>query len=36
MTDGILVEDLINEINNLTETAACDLGLVIIDCENAR
>ena len=36
MTDGILVEDLINEINKLTETAACDLGLVIIDCENAR
>lgn len=36
MTDGILVEDLINEINKLTETTACDLGLVIIDCENAR
>lgn len=36
MTDGILVEDLINEINKLAETTACDLGLVIIDCENAR
>lgn len=36
MTDGILVEDLIDEINKLVETAACDLGLVIVNCENAR
>ena len=35
MTDGILVEDLIDEINKLVETATCDLGLVIVNCENA-
>lgn len=36
MTDGIFVEDLIDEINKLVETATCDLGLVIVNCENAR
>ena len=36
MTDGILVEDLIDEINKLVETATCDLGLVIVNCEDAR
>ena len=36
ISDSILVEDIINKINNLTATKACDLGLVIIDCENAR
>ena len=36
MTDGILVEDLIHEIDRLAETGTSDLGLVIYTCENAR
>lgn len=36
MTDGILVEKLIDEIERLVETGACDLGAVIFNCENAR
>lgn len=36
MTDGILVEDLLTEINRLTETGSCDLGALIFTCENAR
>ena len=36
MTDGILVDDLIHEIDMLAETGTGDLGLVIYTCENAR
>lgn len=36
MTDGILVEKLIDEIERLVETGTCDLGTVIFNCENAR
>ena len=36
MTDGILVEKLIDEIERLMETGTCDLGTVIFNCENAR
>lgn len=36
MTDGILVENLIVEIERLVETGSCDLGAVIFNCENAR
>ena len=36
MTDGILVEDLLTEINRLAETGSCDLGALIFTCENAR
>lgn len=36
MTDGILVDDLIHEIDRLAETGTSDLGLVIYTCENAR
>ena len=36
MTDGILVEDLLTEINRLTETGCCDLGALIFTCENAK
>ena len=36
MTDGILVDDLIHEIDRLAETGTGDLGLVIYTCENAR
>ena len=36
MTDGILVEDLMEEVNRLAETGSGDLGLVIYTCENAR
>jgi hypothetical protein len=36
MTDGILVDDLIHEIDKLAETGTGDLGLVIYTCENAR
>ena len=36
MTDGILVDDLIHEIDRLAETGSSDLGLVIYTCENAR
>lgn len=36
MTDGILVENLIDEIERLVETGTCDLGAVIFNCENAR
>lgn len=35
MTDGILVEKLIDEIERLVETGTCDLGTVIFNCENA-
>ena len=35
MTDGILVEDIIHEINRLAETGTSDLGTVIFNCENA-
>ena len=35
MTDGILVENIIQEINRLAETGSCDLGAVIFSCENA-
>ena len=36
MTDGILVEDLMEEVNRLAESGSCNLGLVIYTCENAR
>ena len=36
MTDGILVDDLIHEIDRLAETGTSDLGLVIYTCENVR
>lgn len=36
MTDGILVEDLLVEMNRLAETGTCDLGTLIYNCENAR
>ena len=36
MTDGILVEDIIHEIDKLAETGTSDLGTVIFTCENAR
>ena len=35
MTDGILVENIIQEINRLAETGTSDLGAVIFRCENA-
>lgn len=35
MTDGILVENIIQEINRLAETGTSDLGDVIFSCENA-
>ncbi|EYA38735.1 hypothetical protein M075_2774 [Bacteroides fragilis str. 20793-3] len=35
MTDGILVENIIQEINRLAETGTSDLGAVIFSCENA-
>ena len=35
MTDGILVDNLIEEINRLAETGTSDLGTVIFNCENA-
>ena len=35
MTDGILVENIIQEINRLAETDTSDLGAVIFSCENA-
>lgn len=35
MTDGILVDNLIEEINRLAETGTSDLGTVILNCENA-
>ena len=35
MTDGILVENIIQEINQLAETGTSDLGAVIFSCENA-
>ena len=35
MTDGILVENIIQEINRLVETGTSDLGAVIFSCENA-
>lgn len=36
MTDGILVDDLIHEIDRLAESGTSDLGLVIYTCKNAR
>ncbi|GAB6979422.1 hypothetical protein [Phocaeicola sartorii] len=36
MTDGILVEDLVVEVNNMVENGICDLGSLIADCENAK
>lgn len=36
MTDGILVEDLVVEVNKMVENGICDLGSLIADCENAR
>lgn len=35
MTDGIFVDNLIEEINRLAETGTSDLGTVIFNCENA-
>ena len=35
MTDGILVENIIQEINRLAETGTSDLGAVIFSGENA-
>lgn len=36
MTDGILVDNLIEEINHMAETGTSDLGVVIFNCENAK
>lgn len=36
MTDGIIVEKIIHEVNQLAETGTCDLGAVIFSCEHAR
>ncbi len=36
MTDGILVDNLIEEINRMAETGTSDLGVVIFNCENAK
>ena len=36
MTDGILVEDLVVEVNKMVEKGICDLGSLIADCENAK
>ena len=36
MTDGILVEDLVVEVNKMVENGICDLGSLIADCENAK
>lgn len=36
MTDGILVEEIIHEVNKMAETGTCDLGAVIFSCEHAR
>lgn len=36
MTDGILVEDLVVEVNKMVENGICDLGSLITDCENAK
>lgn len=36
MTDGILVEDLVVEVNKMVENGICDLGSLIVDCENAK
>ena len=36
MTDDILVEDLVVEVNKMVENGICDLGSLIADCENAK
>ncbi|EOA58782.1 hypothetical protein HMPREF1214_01898 [Bacteroides sp. HPS0048] len=36
MTDGILVEEIIHEVNKMAETGTSDLGAVIFSCEHAR
>lgn len=36
MTDGILVEDLVVEVNKMVENGICNLGSLIADCENAK
>lgn len=36
MTDGILVEDLVVEVNKMVGNGICDLGSLIADCENAK
>ena len=36
MTEGILVEDLVVEVNKMVENGICDLGSLIADCENAK
>lgn len=36
MTDGIIVEDLLEEVNRLAETGTSALGTVVYTCENAR
>ena len=36
MTDGILVEDLVVEVNKMVENGTCDLGSLIADCENTK
>lgn len=36
MTNGILVEDLVVEVNKMVENGICDLGSLIADCENAK
>lgn len=36
MTDGILVENIIHEVNKLAETGTSDLGAVIFSCEHTR
>ncbi len=36
MTDGILVEDLVVEVNKMVENGICELGSRLADCENAK
>lgn len=36
MTDGVEVEELINQVNKVAETGQTDLGLLVYRCESAR
>jgi hypothetical protein len=36
MTDGVPVERILEEVNQLAETGTSDLGAVIVSCENAK
>lgn len=36
MTDGVPMERILEEVNQLAETGTSDLGAVIVSCENAK